>query len=321
MGAKQTASDSAGRCGRLCRRLAVAGLVLLLPGCGELAWVALAFWIATDYCEVPGHCGESGTLLANFGLGISEVGHPYGRIPDFPDPVDGQRGFVFTDDPNMRMFVASDTGLREYDGRVYESLFNIITVPDCSSMEDVVLMPDGTLVVSCPDAGRLVKIDPATSSVIDSFQCCEEVDPRFEPRAIALAPDGRLLAGKRWIYAFDGTTGESLGIIIPAGVGRSGWYDDMLFSPEGNLLVCAYPDVGVLEFDGETFEFLGVLIPGGTEGVPYPKALAFDEEGHLFVGSGVTGFIAEFDAQSGELVRVVLDDYSISTVDHLGFRP
>ncbi len=306
--------------GRFCRGVLAAVWLLGFSGCG-LGVLLTAIFYPGEYCQLPGACGESGTLLANFrNWAIAEIQGE--RSPHFPWHAGAiQRGFAFSAVDGLVLYAATDMGLRVYDGRDFLEPFQTISISDCSSMEDVVVMPDGHVVVSCPPAGRLVKIAPGSSSEVESFQCCQNVEAGFEPRAIALAPDGRLLAGTKQIYAFDGTTGESLGVVVESGVEGATTYDDRIFGPDGNLLVSANPDIGVLEFDGETFEFIRVLIPGGPEGVPHPRALAFDDEGHLFVGGGVTPLVVEFDGKTGEKLGVILESEYVGSIDHMAFRP
>ncbi len=297
-----------------------ASLLILAPlACNAL----LGVLFMTDFCDRPGACGASGQLLRSFPFGISEIVPQFGEGGYINHITVGAEGVAFADtSEGLRLYVAAGDGLRIYDGRTHQTLLDTIVVRECTPMGDVVVLEDGTLIVNCITTGRLVKIDPGRSEVVESYSCCTNQDEPFDPLSLALAPDGTVLAGTREINVFDEATGGFLGVAVEPGVEGATSYNDFTFGPNGNLFVSANPDVGVLQFDGESFEFLGVFVPGGDEGVPMPGALAFATDGNLFAGSTQGTLLLEFDGQTGEQIREVVDEgHPADVISHMAFRP
>lgn len=293
--------------------------LLILPGCGFLLGVASSL----GYCDLPGACGASGRLMRSSQTGVSEFVEP-SRAEPFLFRIDGgASGITFVENPpDLDLYVRTEFGLARFDGRVPDILIDEFEISDCGRRGDVVLMDDGDLLVSCTDAGRIVRLDPGTGQERATFSCCEEGNGPPDPFALALSPGGVVLAGTSTIYALSSATGDALEVAVKPGVEGATSYNDFLFGPDGNLYVSANPDVGVLKFDGSSFELVGVLITPDRDGVLQPGALAFNENGELYVGRQVGPSLRVFDAQDGELLREPIEPIEFGhSFEFLVFRP
>lgn len=305
--------------------LAVTLLIVIIVSGG------CAFLFTRTFCDKPGNCGQSGNLLRSFEFSISEFSSAAGEGGFLSPPQGRVFGLAFAETAaGLRLYVGTEDGLLVYDGHPQTGLFEpshpqpltTILVPDCESMGDVVVLHGGDVVAVCSQENRLVRIDPVMEDIVSSFSCCDPADDSFDPFALALAPDGTILAGTTAIYAVNAETGDLTGVVIQAGVGGSTTYDDFVFGPNGNLFVSANPDVGILEFDGETFDFLGVFVADNDNGMPIPRALAFGPNGNLFAGSLVGTLLREFAGQTGELVEeLVGENGPANLISFMAFRP
>lgn len=293
--------------------------LILICGCLHVAYVLPMLFDPV---------GKSGDLVRSYGVSFAQLAAPFDGPEDYNENVlyrgEGSLGGLAFGETSegLRLYVASGEGLQIHDGFVINRLLATVVVPNCRLMGDVVVLDIGSIIVSCSDQAGLLKIDPDALSIEETFSCCEGVGEPFHPVAIALAPDGSILAGTTDINLFDSESGAFIGVAVEAGVLGATSYDDFVWSSDGRLFVSANPDIGILVFDGSTFEFIELFIPGGDEGVPFPKALAFDEDGALFVGSAQGNRLRKFDGQTGDLItEVIPNDDPHSVLSFMAFRP
>lgn len=310
--------------GRMLAVLLAVAAVCMVAGCQAILGVLFTY----QPCNY-GLCGESGQLLQS-SRGAEDVCvmiEAGGCAPFIwsPHPVEG---FAFAQTPKgLRLYVAGDGVMLDYDGVRSSVLGQTIPIPDCGPLGDVAVSEDGTVVVSCPETGRLARVDPASASVIESFQCCDDADGSFDPNAVAVTPEGAVLAGTSRISVFDGQTGRFLQVAVEEGVEGATSYDDFMYGPNGNLFVAANPDVGVLEFDGQTFEFVRVFVSVESGELFSPvTALAFSDNGNLVVGGGEpwgTIAVLEFNGETGALRQEIsrCSGECWTTVAALAYRP
>ena len=99
---------------------------------------------------------------------------------------------------------------------------------------------------------------------------------------------------------------------VPSGSGGLAFPSDLVFAPNGNLLVSSYLTGNIKEYDYRNGQYLGDFVDSGSGGLASPIDLAFGPDGNLFVAtadnrilkySGADGsFIEEFvGSQGGEL--------------------
>ncbi len=280
-------------------------------------------------CDDPGVCGQSGRLLAIY-VGSNAVRElPFGSFVVTPliDDADGQLvaestlyGMTFrTTGHDLRLYVTADDSVRVYDGVEPNTLLETIPVPGCTAVRDIALLDDDRLVVACSDTYDVVVLQRATGEVLRRVTC--DAEAMVNHVNVVVTPAGRVLAGRTEICEFDPATDEPPRVVIGPGVEGAEYYDGLVFTPDGRLLVAANPDIGVLEFDGETFEFRRVLIPDLPGTVQRPRAMVIDTDGNLLVG-GLSERIVRFDPTSGQFIGVVWQTNNrFALIGDLAFRP
>ncbi len=284
--------------------------MLSLSSCGFI-------FVGPPDCLRPGVCGATGRIMTSHpGVGIGELTLDDWEVfvPNFDAQI---QSIAFTETTNgLRLLVASDVGLLDYSGTVYDSLGRTIVVDRCASMRDVAVSGNFAF-VTCPNEHRIAKVDLETGTVVTDFECCEGLG-ETEPRTIIVTLDGKLFAGSSKLFVFDSISGENLGLAIGTGIQGAERYDDLVFSPAGNLLVSSNPDVGVLEFDGENLAFLRVLISAGAS-FTQSSGLALALNGNLLVASAAEGTVSEFDMESGAFLQTWLE--SDIPIEFIAVRP
>lgn len=295
----------------------VALLTLLVAGCP-----LLGIWFTWQFCFEPGACGVSGHLLRSRGYDVFEFAPGIGEGPFLGPGGDVRpRGFAFAaHEDDLKLYVGTTAGLQVWDGRQEHRKIADITIPDCLSIGDVLVLEDGDLIVSCSEELRLVRVDAELGSVRQAFDCCSDL-PDFEPSMLARGSNGTVFAGQASIYEVDPDNGEILRRAVAAGVLGATSYSDLVFTPGGELLVSA-PDAGVLRFTPPDWEFVGVLVPADETGVPTPGPLAITPEGNVLVTTvTIGGLLREFNPITGEFIREWRGDDGGFSVTAMAFRP
>ncbi len=103
------------------------------------------------------------------------------------------------------------------------------------------------------------------------------------------------------ILRYDGTFGTFEGVF--AGVGMD-TPRDMLFAPDGSLLVSSWGDDRVARYNGATGAFLGTLVAAGSGGLDRPTDLELGPDGSLLVISSATHDVLRYRLSDGAFLGV-----------------
>jgi len=121
-----------------------------------------------------------------------------------------------------------------------------------------------------------------------------------DPQGVAFGPDRQLYVGSHdddRVVRIDVDTGATTDF-VPAGLGGLDGPTDLVFAPDGNLLVASLLGDGVLEFDGVDGTFLGSFVAAGSGGLDGPYGLAFGPDQNLYVADS-TDSVRRYDGSSG----------------------
>ena len=160
-------------------------------------------------------------------------------------------------------------------------------------VQEVVFSPEGRLLASVDDGGRVRLWDPATG------QKLRTLGSRTKPlRSVAFSPDGRLLAGVDdggRVRLWDPATGQKL----RTPDGHTGAVNVVAFSPDGRLLAGVDDDGTVWLWDPATREHRRTL-DDHTESV---YGGAFSPDGRLLAGVDDDDTVWLWDPATGEKLR------------------
>ena len=158
-----------------------------------------------------------------------------------------------------------------------------------------------------PFIGGVDQYDSATGAYVGEF--VGDSGELELPQGVALDPNGGLLVGDGYLHSvqrYDGLTGDYLGDFVTGGAGGlfSPW--DLVFAPDGDLLVAnvgtnGVGTNGILKYDGDSGASLGVFASVGLEA---PYGLTFGPGGDLFVCDYATAEIVRFDGDDGAFIDV-----------------
>ena len=102
------------------------------------------------------------------------------------------------------------------------------------------------------------------------------------------------------VIQYDGTTGALVGTFASGGLDGAA---DLVFTPNGKLLVTGYRSHNVVEYDGTTGAFVREFA-SSDDGLDNPVGLALGHNGNLLVGNGCGENVLEFDVTTGALIGV-----------------
>jgi sugar lactone lactonase YvrE len=221
------------------------------------------------------------------------------------------------------------------------------------SPDDLTFGPDGNLYISSgndyatpeTEPSAILRFDGKTGKFIDVFATVENM---IRPYGNAFGPDGNLYVSSFLsdeILRFDGKTGAFIDVFasgnqLPGGLNGP---NDLLFTPDGNLLVTTQGSVAVngapdfsfglpsqiLKFDLAT----GMSSVFADQPEPSPESfefvsflgLAISPDGKLFTSDFANG-IRTYDLETGELLDFISTNYtgtspSNNFVGNLAFAP
>ena len=172
--------------------------------------------------------------------------------------------------------------------------------------------PDGLLYACAEAIDEILRIDPETFELIDSFVHDDPLTAEDEtggldgPTSAAFGPDGDLYVASfetDSILRYDGSTGAFIGVFVSTGLGGLNGPDaGTQFGPDGNLYVPSFWNDRVLRYDGETGDFLDPFIPFRSGNLRQPRDLAFHGD-FVYVASSFNGRILRYDLD-GNFINV-----------------
>jgi hypothetical protein len=201
-----------------------------------------------------------------------------------------------------RVWVANATtsGLRSYHPGT-GARWAISQGPPLVEAHDLLVTPDGRLLVALPDEDRIATFDGRTGAVLPDFAppASAGLDG---PAAMTLSPAGHVLVANRDgndVRELDLATGSLRRVVVFPSSGGLERPHGLAVSPSGLLFVGSDERGEILAFDAENGSFRGVFVSSNGEALASPRGLALRPNGNLLVASLGTGVIAEFDGQTG----------------------
>ena len=170
-----------------------------------------------------------------------------------------------------------------------------------SEGQDVVIAPDGQILVSSAGTNRIQAYD-RSATFLEDFVPPGTLGMNF-PTGMLVLPDGRLLVASRDtdnVLAFDALTGAPLEEFVSAGSGGLFKPYGLTVGPNGNLYVTSETNE-IIEYNGLDGSFVRVFVSASANGgLSQPRDLLFKRDGQLLVTSFETHQVLEYNGQSGE---------------------
>lgn len=162
------------------------------------------------------------------------------------------------------------------------------------------LGPDGLLYVASEGTDSIVRFNPHTGALVDTF-----VTPGAGgldgPTGMTWDGHGNLIVpsfNTDSVLKFDGATGASMGTLVSAGLGGLNGPDNgSIIGPDGNLYVPSYYTNRVLKYS-PSGAFLGNFIAA----ISRPRVLEFRGTS-LFVTSETADAVREYNATTGVFIK------------------
>jgi outer membrane protein assembly factor BamB len=187
------------------------------------------------------------------------------------------------------MFVTGG-GLYRVDGATGALVYNNSFGPTF----DVTFGPDANAYVSTGDSLSIVRVNPSTGALIDTFAYGGDY-----LSGLAFGPDGNLYAAAHYtgqILRFNGVTGASMGIFASGGdLSQPG---DILFGPDHNLYVWDLTG-NVLRYNGTTGAPMGIFAAHPSSESLEAPSMAFGRDGNLYLAGTSNQAIYRFDGVTG----------------------
>ena len=136
-------------------------------------------------------------------------------------------------------------------------------------LNSVTFGPDGNFYVASYETGDVFQFEAETGILIDRFAAGDKIHHLHN---MVFGPDGNLYVttvtqeNENSVLRFDRSTGE-FSVFISGVDPKLGYPGDLIFTPDGDILVVDCPAGAVLRYDGQTGEFLNMLVPPGTGGL------------------------------------------------------
>jgi len=158
--------------------------------------------------------------------------------------------------------------------------------------EDIIIGPDGNLLISSPSGG-IKKYDRDTGDYLGSFASF------YGARSMAIGPDDDVFVSREaiGILRFDGWTGAYEGQFTTLPVSSHG----MLFHNNYLYATDVYYNK-LYRFDALTGNVVDILISGGR--LNHPEGILIGDDGLLYIANGYTDEILRYNASTGAFVDV-----------------
>jgi|GEM_PF-1188400 len=195
-----------------------------------------------------------------------------------------------------------------------------------SEPNDVLITPDGRVLVTSGADHRVVEFDRAGSTIGDFVPA--SLGGLTHPTGITLGANGNVFvssSGTDAVLEYDVVSGAFVGSFVAAGAGGLEAPFGLEFGLNGNLFVTSGHTHGqVLEFDGSTGAFIRILVADADSGgLTEPRGMAFKPDGNLLVASFATRSVLEYDGATGNLIRKFNNagtDVAVTTAGPWGVR-
>lgn len=200
--------------------------------------------------------------------------------------LNGPHGMAFTKEGNLFVATRFSSNLLIYDGESRDVQQVVVEngeymlaegiTPGLSFRDTntIALGPDGGVYVSSYETGDVFAFDEETGVLLDRFVSGEDDGhPMQHPHNVLFGPDGNLYVtnvteeAHHSVLRFDGDTGEYMDVFVDGQEPWIGYPSDIMFMPDGNLVLVDCAAGAVLRYDGVTGEFMNMLVPPGT-GLP-----------------------------------------------------
>ncbi len=178
------------------------------------------------------------------------------------------------------------------------------TIGPVPGAQSITTGPDGKLYACAEKVNQVLRIDPATLTIVGAFVADDPSTREDEtggldgPTGAIFGPDGNLYVASfdnDRVLRFDGVSGGFLNTFVAAGSGGLDGPDaGMTFGPDGNLYVPSFWNNQVLRYDGTTGAFLGVFIPTNPSNLLQPRAVVF-HGGSCYVASSQNNRVLRYD--------------------------
>lgn len=172
--------------------------------------------------------------------------------------------------------------------------------PYVSEGQDVVIAPNGRILVSSAGTNRIQAFD-RNATFIEDLVPPGTLGMSY-PTGMLVLPDGRLLVASRDtdnVLAFDGITGAPLGEFISTGSGGLFRPHGFTRGPNGNLYVTSDTNE-IIEYDGQDGSFVRMFVSASANGgLSQPRDLVFKGDGQVLVTSFGSNQVLEYDGRSG----------------------
>lgn len=213
--------------------------------------------------------------------------------------------------PRGRAFVSGydSDAIHVFETATGRSLGTVTPVPGAQS---IVVAPDGALVACAEKIDQVLRIDPASLTVLGALVADDPGTPLDEaggldgPTGAVFGPDGNLYVASfetDEVLRFEGTSGAFLGVFVTAGSGGLNGPDaGLAFGPDGDLYVPSFYTHQVLRYDGATGVPLGAFASSSPGNLFQPRAIVFRGT-EAFVASSLNNRVLRYDLAGNFLGR------------------
>jgi len=198
--------------------------------------------------------------------------------------LNGPHGLAFTKEGDAFIATRFSSSLLVYDGKtnavrqilIENGTYKLQTdiAPDLMfrDLNSISLGPDGRVYVASYQTGDIFRFDQETGALVDRFVSTRDAHGMNHPHNVLFGPDGNLYVTNitpegHSVLRFEGRTGRFLGVFVDGKEPKIEYASDIVFAPDGNLLLVDCLAGAVFRYDGRTGRFLNALVPPG-RGLP-----------------------------------------------------
>ncbi len=171
---------------------------------------------------------------------------------------------------------------------------------EVAEINDLLVVADGTFVVSCGERDRVARFDRRGHFLGDL--AAAGTGGLVEPTGMAVGPSDGLLyvasRGSNAVLRFDLAQGALVDAFVASGGGGLVTPFGLAFGPDGSLFVSG--DDGQIRRYGIDGRFLGIFVAASANGgLVSPRGMLFMPDGNLIVASLGTNELLEYDGSTG----------------------